>query len=262
MPCSVGSLSSPAGAGSTRKRSAPTNSPARPRRCPGWASFSPRTLILDGEVCAFDRNLVSQFHLLSDPDELATPPVFMAFDCLQLRDRNLRQHPLRERRKALEDVVSGADRFVYTARRLDDDGLAAWATVQARGYEGLIAKDERAPYSTTSPASTWFKVKVRHEGLFVVVGLAMADGWPYALLLAERDGERLVYRGRVEFGVGRRTVERVLERAKRRIIATCDGAERWRDLVWLEPIVEAEVSYSEIMQGRLRDAVLRAVPHS
>jgi ATP-dependent DNA ligase len=50
------------------------------------ARLSPRALILDGEVCVFDANLVSQFHLLSDPgDELATPPVDMALDCLRLR---------------------------------------------------------------------------------------------------------------------------------------------------------------------------------
>jgi hypothetical protein len=100
-------------------------------------------------------------------------------------------------------------------------------------------------------------VKVRHEARFVVVGLAMADGWPYALLVAEREGERLVYRGRVEFGVGRRTVEAVLANARRRIMAPCEDAERWRDSRLVEPSVEVEVSYSEVMQGRLRDAVRR-----
>src|SRR5688572_5940451 len=233
------------------RRGSPT-SPPRSR------SSRPRTLILDGEVCVFDRKLVSQFHLLGDPDaELATPPVFMAFDCLQLRGRNLRQHPLRDRRKALEDVVSGADRYVYPARRLDDDGMAAWATVQARGYEGLVATDERASYSVTLPASAWWKVKVGHEAQFGVVGLAVADGAAYALLVAEAAGERLIYRGRVEFGVGRRTVEHVLKNTRRRISAACDGAERWRNLVWLEPSVEVAVSYSEVMQGPLRDPVLR-----
>jgi hypothetical protein len=30
---------------------------------------------------------------------------------------------------------------VLPVRRLPDDGLEAWAIVQARGYEGLVAKD-------------------------------------------------------------------------------------------------------------------------
>ena len=67
------------------------------------AQFSPRTLLVDGEVCVFDATLVSQFHRLTDPGaELATPPVFMAFDCLHLRGPDLRPLPLRDRRKSLE----------------------------------------------------------------------------------------------------------------------------------------------------------------
>ena len=47
------------------------------------ASLSPRTLILDGELCVFDARLVSQFHLLMDPGaELVTPPLFMQLSSL------------------------------------------------------------------------------------------------------------------------------------------------------------------------------------
>jgi bifunctional non-homologous end joining protein LigD len=221
------------------------------------AKLSSRTLILDGELCVFDSKLVSQFHRLMDPGaELATPPVFMAFDCLRLRGRDLRPLPLRDRRKALEDVVAGAD-LVYPARRLEDDGLGAWVTVQERGYEGLVTKDDRAPYNPAHPSSAWWKVKVRHEARFVVVGIAKADGWPYALLVAERVNDQLVYRGRVEWGVGRRVIEAVAAAARRRLRPTCADAERWGDIIWVEPRVVVEVSYSEIMQSRLRDPVFR-----
>jgi hypothetical protein len=39
----------------------------------------------------------------------------------------------------------------------------------------------------------------------------------------------------------------------------CEGAERGRGVVWIHPDVVAEVTYSEVMQGRLRDPVLRSV---
>jgi hypothetical protein len=43
------------------------------------------TVILDGEVCTFDANLVSHMHLLQpEPGVLATPPTFVAFDCVLL----------------------------------------------------------------------------------------------------------------------------------------------------------------------------------
>lgn len=68
-------------------------------------------------------------------DELATPPVLIAFDCLYLRGRDLRNRLLRDRRKALEDTVAGAS-LAYPAQRLDADGFEAWTTVQQRGFEG------------------------------------------------------------------------------------------------------------------------------
>ena len=52
------------------------------------AELPARTLILDGELCAFDVNFVSLIYLLdASPEERATPPVFMAFDCLYQRGR-------------------------------------------------------------------------------------------------------------------------------------------------------------------------------
>ena len=44
-----------------------------------------------------------------------------------------------------------------------------------------------------------------------------------------------------------------------RATAACDGVEPARRVVWLEPKVTVEVQFNEMMQGRLRDAVLRDV---
>jgi ATP-dependent DNA ligase len=64
---------------------------------------SASTLILDGEVCIFDERLVSRFEWLrhGKPPGVATPPVFMAFDCLHAAGRDLRELALRARRERL-----------------------------------------------------------------------------------------------------------------------------------------------------------------
>jgi bifunctional non-homologous end joining protein LigD len=117
------------------------------------------TLVLDGEVAVFDRALVSRFEWLrhAAPPELATPPTFMAFDCLYHRGHDLRPHPLTTRRNVLEDVLDGQD-LVLPVRRLSDDGLKAWQDVLGRGYEGLVAKDPQSPYRAGRTLS-WLKVK-------------------------------------------------------------------------------------------------------
>src|SRR5262249_50626188 len=59
------------------------------------ASLPGKILILDGEVAVFDERLVLRFDLLANPDPevLTTPPVYVAFDVLYARGRDLRTRP-------------------------------------------------------------------------------------------------------------------------------------------------------------------------
>jgi len=135
------------------------------RRFPGIVAairaMAAPTLILDGEVAVFDRALISRFEWLrhTAPPDLSTPPIFMAFDCLYVRGRDLRARPLAIRRNVLEGVLDGQD-LVLPVRRLAKNGLKAWEEAVARGYEGMVAKD---PESRYVPGRTlkWLKVKQR-----------------------------------------------------------------------------------------------------
>jgi len=121
--------------------------------------LKPKSFMLDGEVAVFDKGLISRFEWLrSQPkDEPATRPVYIAFDVLELAGRDLRDRPLRERRRVLERLVSNHS-LTFPARRLANDGFKAWQEAMARGYEGIVAKD---PESRYVPGRTlhWLKVK-------------------------------------------------------------------------------------------------------
>jgi bifunctional non-homologous end joining protein LigD len=98
-------------------------------------------------VAIYDQQLRSRFDLLrhSDPDVVATPPVFIAFDLLYRDGLDVSDRPLHERRALLEEHVTGGD-LVLPVRRLAPNGLEAWAMVLERGYEGWVGKDEGSPY--------------------------------------------------------------------------------------------------------------------
>jgi bifunctional non-homologous end joining protein LigD len=121
-----------------------------------------RTLILDGEVAVYDERLMSRFEWPRErpKDEIATPPMFMAFDCLQLDKGDLRSQSLRVRREQSEQVLNGAPAMLLPVRRLADDGLKAWQEVLEHGYEGLVAKDPASPY-VGGRTLKWLKVKQR-----------------------------------------------------------------------------------------------------
>jgi bifunctional non-homologous end joining protein LigD len=177
--------------------------------------LSARRLILDGEVAVFDEHLVSRFAWLLDAPRsvIATPPVYVAFDCLVVNGRDLRARPLRERRRVLEKLVIGSD--VFAVRRLAADGLEAWTEVQRRGLEGLVAKDDGSPY-VGGPTRSWLKVKVRREDRFHI-GVIRFEGGEFAgLLVGRRIGRRLRFLGTVELGFGSCTAGSALLRLRRR----------------------------------------------
>ena len=95
------------------------------------------TPLLDGKVAAFDRQLVSCFEWLRarPKDDLATPPMLMAFDVFGLSGEDQRKRPLRERRQALEHLLRG-ERLILPVRRLGPHGLEAWKEVLKAGWEG------------------------------------------------------------------------------------------------------------------------------
>jgi bifunctional non-homologous end joining protein LigD len=211
------------------------------------------TLVLEGEIAVFDEHLVSRFQLLGEPDPavLCTPPIFIAFDVLQVGRQDLRRLRLDRCRRVLEDAVDGSQ-LVLPVRRLESHGARAWATVERRGLEGFVAKD---PASVYRPGATrsWIKVKLRHERVFVVGGIRNVDAFD-GVLVGEKVGDELRYRGVVEWGFKARDVLRLMRDA--RIFAQStppfSDLRTMRNAVWIEPRLLAEVSYSEIVDGRLR----------
>lgn len=109
----------------------------------------------------FDAELVSRFEWLRhiNHGDLATPPLFMVFDLLQLGDKDCRLEPLKVRRRALEKLIKGQT-LILPARRLSPNGLAAWVEVLHRGYEGMVVKDPESKY-VGGRTLKWLKVKQR-----------------------------------------------------------------------------------------------------
>lgn len=121
------------------------------------------TLVLDGEIAVFDENLVSHLGYLrgsgANGGRVLTPHVFVAFDCVFARGKDLTREPLRKRRAVLEKELAGAAGPILVARRLAADGLEAWEEVKAHGWEGLIAKDADSTYEPGTRTKSWIKVK-------------------------------------------------------------------------------------------------------
>jgi ATP-dependent DNA ligase len=120
------------------------------------AKLHASTLVLDGEVAAFDKDLVSRFHLLGEPEpaEVCTPPILIAFDVPQVGRSGVETCDCcRSGDGARSSRTSSASPISYCRCGASTAGPRYEAAVQARGYEGLVAKDPTSTYREGSTRS-------------------------------------------------------------------------------------------------------------
>lgn len=204
-----------------------------------------RTLLLDGEVVAFDAKRVSRFQLLQRGD---APQVFAVFDCLYRGGEDLRRSRLAERRAALEAAVARSPRLLLS-RRLAKDGLAAYRLARRRGFEGIVAKDAASAYQERR-STRWLKVKVHQEEEFVVAGYTPPRGSRShlgALLLGAYQGSDLRYVGKVGAGFSEKTLAALsrLLRPLRRATPPFVDPPREKGARWLAPRLVAQIAFQE-----------------
>ena len=215
-----------------------------------------RTLLLDGEVVAFDKKLVSRFQLLQQGE---VPSVYMVFDCLYKDRKDLRGQPLPVRRSALEEAIGQTQRL-FPSRRLERNGLAAYRTAKKKGWEGIVAKDASAPY-IEGRSTKWLKVKVHQEEEFVIVGFTPPAGSRThfgALLLGAYRGRDLLYVGKVGTGFDQKTLNSLHAQLRPLAVATppVKNPPREKGAVWVAPKLVAQVAYHEMTADeRLRQPV-------
>ena len=168
------------------------------------------------------------------------------------------KRPLDERRAALETLVERRSGPVFISRRLVRDGQKAYRQARERGWEGIIAKDERGVYEPNTRSRSWRKVKVRKESEFVIGGFTPPEGGREhfgALLVGLYDGGRLRYVGKVGTGYTRETLATLAAKLAR--LRTdrppFDPAPRIRAATWVRPRLVAQLAYAEwTADGKLR----------
>jgi len=212
------------------------------------ASLKVRTLALDGEVVLFDRRNVSRFQLLQN---LSSPPKYAVFDCLYHDSRDLRKEPLSVRRAELENVVGKArkDGAILLSSRLAGNGLKAYAAAKRKGFEGVVAKEESAPY-IQGRSGKWLKFKVHQEDEFVIVGYTAPAGSRHhfgALLLGAYADSKLQYVGKVGTGFSQDVLASLFRKFQPHVRAkpAVVNPPRERDVTYLAPRLVAQISYGE-----------------
>ena len=209
-----------------------------------------RTLLLDGEVVAFDSHGISRFQLLQEGSAATT---YAIFDCLYNSGRDLRGQPLEKRRAAAEAAIDEGEGLMIS-RRLPENGLEAYRIARKKGYEGLVAKDLSSPY-IEGRSPKWLKVKVHQEEELIIAGFTKPEGSRHyfgALLLGAYDDGKLRYVGKVGTGFNGKTLASLYQKFKPLVQSKPALADppRERDVTYLRPKLVAQISFQEWTSDR------------
>ncbi|MEL7685542.1 DNA ligase D [Citromicrobium bathyomarinum] len=223
--------------------------------------------LIDGEIVALDKDGNPDFSTLQSvlkrghgsqgpKDKLA----FFAFDLLQMDGEDLTGHSNIERKERLEALLRDTEPPIHVAEHIIGAGEKLYAQMCDAGQEGIIAKRIDAPYRH-SRTKSWVKVKCVQRQEFIVVGWSesSAKARPFAsLLLATKDGEDLIYRGKVGTGFDSEDLDRLgskLDRIERKTPPLDVPKAEARKAHWVTPNLVAEIAYAELTaEGRVRHA--------
>jgi bifunctional non-homologous end joining protein LigD len=226
-------------------------------------------VILDGEIVALDergrpagfQRLQGRIHLIGAKDvervDAEQPVALIVFDILRDGKDDLTPLPLAERRKRLEVLFDRVfrlpveDQTIRLSEQVAGDARPMFARAQQEGWEGLIAKDARAPYLPGRRSPAWKKLKLIKEQEFVIGGWTeprQTRQYFGALLLGVHENGRLRYAGHTGTGFDQKELARLWKLLKPREIAASPFSEPIKTnerAHWATPDLVAQIKFTE-----------------
>jgi bifunctional non-homologous end joining protein LigD len=167
--------------------------------------------VIDGEIVVQNEKGIPDFGTLRaaigrEPDRL----LFYAFDLSHLDGIDLRGAALSDRRRVLAMLIKKLPRtHIILSETINEPVDVLFQHACQMGIEGIVAKRADAPYRS-GRVETWIKVKCMKAMALAVIGYVPAKGTSIeALRLARREGDKLVYAGKVGTGFSVRTAQSV-----------------------------------------------------
>jgi bifunctional non-homologous end joining protein LigD len=224
--------------------------------------------ILDGEIVALDPSGVSSFAALQQAlsEGERQDLVLYAFDLLRLDGEDLTAEPLLARKERLHHLIGDStDGVLRYSEHFEAAGDIMLAHACRMGLEGVISKRADAPYRS-GRGGDWLKAKCTRSQEFAILGYvpstARRDGIA-SLVVGFREGSEWRHAGRVGTGYTAtlaRDLKRKLEPLKVDRAPFTGQAVRDRQVVWVEPVLAAEVEYRTwTAEGLLRQAAFKGL---
>src|SRR5262245_40044861 len=184
--------------------------------------------------------------------------IFCAFDLLHLNGKDLRDHPLVERRAKLNALIPTEHPFLFS-EEFTGDADAFFQACADHQLEGIISKLASSKYRS-GRSKTWLKTKCFTESSFLIIGTARDRKTKAPLaLLAKPGAQGLTYAGSAFIALSSAERGEFSARLKMSKLERCSILKlRFPDAQWVEPQLMARVRHLS-STSYLRHATVRTI---
>ena len=234
----------------------------------GAEKLSAREAVIDGEAVVYGTNGLPDFQAMRRATGANSSSAlrYHAFDLLYLDGHDLRQLPYLERKALLEGLLKDAPQeLIYVEHLQAEDGQRVFEHACKMGLEGVVAKRRDSVYRS-GRTDSWLKLKCKKSDTFPIVAFVEKLGAKprriASLYVGRREGNRLLYAGKVQTGYTDTMAREVRERLDPFITKTSplSVSVNKPKATWVEPVVEAEIEYGALTDdGLLRAGVFKGL---
>ena len=210
--------------------------------------------VIDGEVVSFDENGRSDFGLLQSNIKRGKQDfVFVAFDCLALNGKDLREEELLKRKEILKSLLTKCPPNIVESSFVEGKGRASYNLAKKLGLEGIVAKNIHSLYKGIR-SEDWLKIKCYKRQEFVIGGYVTTDKNPLisAILVGYYDKSQLIFAGKVGTGFNEETKKELNKKFKKITTKNCPFEKELKskeNITYLSPELIAEIQYAEMTKS-------------
>ena len=229
--------------------------------------------VLDGEVVAFGESDWPEFEALQQRMNISSaaqaralaaqvPVSYLAFDLLWLDGKPRLDRPYTERRRLLDGLNLSGGNWQAPPAFIGEAGADVQAVSREHNLEGIMAKRLQSRYEPGRRSQSWLKIKNLRRQEVVIGGWKPGEGGRAggigSLLVGVQEASGLAYSGHVGTGFTQQTLRMLAGKLAplhrdTSPFATAVPAEDARYARWVEPVLVAEIAFSDwTRSGRLR----------
>ena len=218
--------------------------------------------VLDGEIVVINEEGKPDFQKLQHYAEHPNYPiVYYVFDLLRLKNKDLYDVPLIDRKTRLQKLIGENDVIKYSDHVVEQ-GDSFFEAAKQKDLEGIMAKKADSLYYPGKRTNEWLKIKHHKSDEAIIVGFTAPRGkrkYFGALVLGIKKDGKLLYAGHTGSGFNEQSLKELYDKLVPIVQTDSPFSEKVKTnmpVTWVAPQYVCELKFTEwTRDGKMRHPI-------